>query len=72
MTRGHRNNDACVLKYDVIRNLTSPAEKYNGVQTWIANVSAREILGIGTTDNLRTYIAEHSPTKAQCCPQANC
>ena len=63
MTRGHRNDDACVLKYDVIRNLTSPAEKDNGVQTWIANISAREILGIGTTDNLRSYIAEHSPTK---------
>lgn len=63
MTQGHRRDDTHVLKYDVIRNLTSPAEKDNGVQTWIANISARETLGIGTTDNLRTYIAEHSPTK---------
>lgn len=63
MTQGQRNNESCVLKYDVIRNLTSPAEKDNGVQTWVANISARQILGLGTADNLRSYIAEHSPTK---------
>ena len=63
MTLGHRNEDGCVIKYDVIRNLTSPAEKNNGVQTWFANLSAREILDIGTRDNLRSYIAEHSPSK---------
>ncbi len=63
MTKGHRNEDVCVLKYDVIRNLTSPAEKDNGVQTWVANISARQILAIGTADNLRSYIAEHSAGK---------
>lgn len=63
MTKGHRNDDMCVIKYDVIRNLTSPAEKTNGVQTWFANVSARELLEIGTKDNLRSYIAEHSPSQ---------
>ena len=63
MTQGHRSSETCVLKYDVVRNLTSPGEKENGVQTWIANINAREILDLGTADNLRTYIAEHSPSK---------
>lgn len=52
-----------MLKYDVIRNLTSPAERDNGVQTWFANVSARQLIDLGTADNLRSYIAEHSATK---------
>lgn len=51
------------LPYNLIRNLTSPDEKANGVQTWFANVNAREVLSIGTQDNLRSYIAEHSPSK---------
>lgn len=63
MTRGHCNDDSCVIKYDIIRNLSSAAEKDNGVQTWFANVSAREVVGIGTSDNLRSYIAEHSSSK---------
>lgn len=56
-------NDVLSLPYNLIRNLTSPDEKANGVQTWFANVSARDLLIIGTQDNLRTYIAEHSPSK---------
>lgn len=48
------------LPYQTIKNLTSPEEKANGVQTWFANVNAREVTKIGTQDNLRTYIAEHS------------
>lgn len=63
MTKGHGTDEPCVLRYDVIRNLTSPAEKANGVQTWFANLSAREIIPIGTRDNLRSYIAEHSASK---------
>lgn len=51
------------LPYSLIRNLTSPEEKENGVQTWFANVSARDLIEIGTADNLRTYIAEHSASK---------
>src|SRR6185503_16452258 len=31
--------------------------------TWFANVNARDILGLGTEDNLRSYIAEHSAGK---------
>jgi hypothetical protein len=63
MTQGHRIDESYTLRYDVIRNLTSPAEKANGVQTWFANASAREVLGLGTRDNLRSYIAEHSASK---------
>lgn len=51
------------LPYTLIRNLTSPDEKSNNVQTWFANVNAKDILSLGAEDNLRTYIAEHSQTK---------
>ena len=64
MTAGHGTAiGAFNLPYNVIRNLTSPDEKANGVQTWFANVNARDILNIGTEDNLRSYIAEHTPSK---------
>jgi hypothetical protein len=63
MTAKAQNETACVLPYQSIRNLTSPTEKNNGVQTWFANLGARDILGIPTTDNLRSYIAEHSERK---------
>jgi hypothetical protein len=51
------------LHYNSIKSLTSPEEKANGVQTWFANVSAREVIKLGTQDNLRTYIAEHKESK---------
>lgn len=51
------------LHYHTIKSLTSPEEKANGVQTWFANVSAREVTKLGTQDNLRTYIAEHKDSK---------
>jgi hypothetical protein len=64
MTKGQSiNYGAFKLPYHTIRNLTSPTEKENGVQTWFANVSAKDILPLGTRDNLRAYIAEHSPSK---------
>ena len=63
MTNGQGQAPICVITYDVIRNLTSPPEKENGVQTWFANVPASQILKIGTGDNLRAYIAEHSAAK---------
>ncbi|TPJ32453.1 AIPR family protein [Mesorhizobium sp. B2-8-3] len=64
MTTGHgTDGGAFDLPYSVIRNLTSPDEKANGVQTWFANVNARDILVLGTQDNLRSYIAEHKPSK---------
>jgi hypothetical protein len=64
MASGHGTvTGAFDLPYSLIRNLTSPDEKANDVQTWFANVKARDILNIGTQDNLRSYIAEHSPSK---------
>lgn len=64
MTSGHGTvSGAFDLPYSTIRNLTSPDEKANGVQTWFANVNARDVLDLGTEDNLRAYIAEHSATK---------
>lgn len=64
MVANKRPGDAVVrLPYSLIRNLTSNAEKENGVQTWFANVLASDVLEISTEDNLRTYIAEHSPNK---------
>lgn len=51
------------IPYNQIRNLTSPEEKENGVQTWFANVDARNVIDIGTEDNLRTYIGEHSSSR---------
>jgi hypothetical protein len=64
MAAGHGTAiGALNLPYNLIRNLTSPDEKANGVQTWFANVNARDILDIGTEDNLRSYIAVHSLSK---------
>lgn len=63
MTAKMQSEPAIALPYHSIRNLTSPIEKQNGVQTWFANLDARDILAIPTTDNLRSYIAEHSPRK---------
>jgi hypothetical protein len=51
------------LHYQLIRNVTSLDEKENGVSTYIANIPAEHLLEIGTTDNLRSYIAEHSDRK---------
>lgn len=51
------------INYQLIRNVTSPEEKENGVQTYFLNVPANEIADIGTKENLRSYIAEHSSRK---------
>lgn len=48
------------ISYQLIRNVTSPEEKDNGVQTYVANIPATELKKLGTADNLRTYIPEHS------------
>lgn len=48
------------ISYQLIRNVTSPEEKENGVQTYVANIPATELTKLGTEDNLRTYIPEHS------------
>src|SRR5713101_7224084 len=51
------------LSYQLIRNTTSPDEKITGVNSYVANVSALEILKLDTKENLRAYIAEHNPKK---------
>jgi AIPR protein len=51
------------ISYQLIRNVTAPEEKSNGVQTYVANVPAKELLKLGTEENLRSYIAEHNNKK---------
>lgn len=51
------------LKYQLIRNTTSPDEQATGVRSYVANLPATEIIGLNTRDNLRNYIAEYSPKK---------
>ncbi len=65
MAKDTHVNDSDIVKihYHTIRNLTSPEEKENGVQTHFANVRAENVLQLSTRDNLRSYIAEHNPKK---------
>lgn len=51
------------LSYQLLRNTTSPDEISTGVRSFVLNLSAREILKLGTDDNLRAYIAEDNPRK---------
>lgn len=51
------------LNYQLIRTTTSPDEQKSGVQSYIANLPAEEIVSLGTAGNLRSYIAEYNPSK---------
>jgi hypothetical protein len=51
------------LSYQLIRNTTSPDEIETGVKSFVANLSAFEILKLDTKENLRSYIAEYSARK---------
>jgi hypothetical protein len=51
------------LRYQLLRNTTSPDEKVTGVQSFVANLSAFEIMSLDTRENLRSYIAEHNPKR---------
>lgn len=51
------------LSYQLIRNTTSPDESATGVKSYVANLTAFEILKVGTGSNLRTYLAEYNPRK---------
>ena len=51
------------LRYETIRNLTSPEEKSNGARSYFANVPVSEILKLDTAQNLRGYIPEHPGKK---------
>jgi hypothetical protein len=51
------------LKYQLLRNTTSPDEKSIGVQSFVANLPAYEVLKLDTKGNLRSYLAEYDPRK---------
>jgi len=51
------------LSYQLLRTTTSPDETLTGVKSFVANLSAFEILKLGTKENLRSYIAEYNPKK---------
>jgi hypothetical protein len=52
-----------LLRFESLRNLTSPDEKKNGTRTYFANLPAVEILKLDTVENLRHYIPELNPSK---------
>jgi len=51
------------LSYQLLRNTTSPDETATGVKSFVANLSAFEILKLDTKENLRNYIAEYNSRK---------
>lgn len=51
------------LSYQLLRNTTSPNEEETGVRSYVANLSAFEILKLDTKENLRSYIAEYNVRK---------
>jgi len=62
-SKGKRAPNRVELNYQLLRNITSPDEKLVDVQTFIANLPAREIGKLSTKDNLRGYLAEYNPRK---------
>ena len=51
------------LNYITIRNITTPEEAANEAATYSVVLDAREILKIGTENNLRSYIPAHNLNK---------
>ena len=62
-TAGPHTPSSVQLSYQLLRNTTSPDEISTGVKSFVANISALEILKLDTKENLRAYIAEHNPKK---------
>jgi hypothetical protein len=62
-TQGQHTPSSVQLSYQLLRNTTSPDEIRTGVKSYVANLSAFEILKLDTKENLRAYIAEHNPKK---------
>jgi len=62
-SRGKHAPSRVQLSYQLLRNTTSPDEKSVGVQSFVANLPAKEILKIDTKGNLRSYLAEYDPRK---------
>jgi hypothetical protein len=63
LNKGKHAPDRVRLSYQLIRNTTSPDEKSIGVQSFVANFAATEILELDTKDNLRSYLAEYDSRK---------
>lgn len=51
------------ISYQLLRNTTSPDESESGVKSFVANLSAFEILKFDTKENLRSYIPEYNARK---------
>jgi len=60
---GSHTPSSVQLSYQLLRNTTSPDEALAGVKSFVANLSAFEILRLDTNENLRSYIAEYNPRK---------
>lgn len=56
-------NESITISYQMIRNLTSPEEKENGIQTYFANIPISELRKMNTRENLRDYIPGADPYK---------
>jgi hypothetical protein len=63
LTKGPHVPPRVQISYQLLRNTTSPDEKSSGVQSFVANLPADEILKLDTKENLRGYIAEYNPRK---------
>lgn len=61
--KGKHAPDRVQLSYQLLRNTTSPDEKSIGVQSFVANLPASEILKVDTRANLRSYLAEYDSRK---------
>lgn len=61
--KGSHAPNSVLLSYQLLRNTTSPDENETGVKSFVANLSAFEILKLDTKENLRGYIAEYNPKK---------
>lgn len=59
----HVAPSSVTLRYQLLRNTTSPDETATGVRSYVVNLAAWEILGIGTRENLRGYLAEYNSRK---------
>jgi hypothetical protein len=62
-SNGSHTPSSVQLSYQLLRNTTSPDEVRTGVKSFVANLSAFEILKLDTKENLRAYLAEYDPKK---------
>src|ERR1700690_695224 len=58
-TQKASSEGAVTLRYESIRNLTSPEEKESGAKSYFANIPVPELLKLDTEANLRSYVPEH-------------